>query len=280
MQQNLCVGGTGTEKKRDRNKTMIFDTHAHYDDEAFEEDRGALIASLAEQGIGRVVNVAADLASVSTSLTLAQQYPFIYAAVGVHPSNVQELTERDYEWLEEKLAAPKAVAVGEIGLDYYWDKEPEVQARQRESFSRQLQLAKKLDKPVIIHSRDAAKDTLDVMAAEGGSQLRAVIHCFSYSPEMAEEYLKMGYYIGVGGVVTFKNAKKLKEVVKMLPLDRILLETDCPYLAPEPNRGRRNSSLNLPYVAAAIGELKGVDADEVVRVTNQNAKKMYFEGRI
>ena len=140
---------------------MIFDTHAHYDDEAFEEDRGALIASLAEQGIGRVVNVAADLASVSTSLTLAQQYPFIYAAVGVHPSNVQELTERDYEWLEEKLAAPKAVAVGEIGLDYYWDKEPEVQARQRESFSRQLQLAKKLDKPVIIHSRDAAKDTLE-----------------------------------------------------------------------------------------------------------------------
>ena len=210
MQQNLCVGGTGTEKKRDRNKTMIFDTHAHYDDEAFEEDREALIASLAEQGIGRVVNVAADLASVSTSLTLAQQYPFIYAAVGVHPSNVQELTERDYEWLEEKLAAPKAVAVGEIGLDYYWDKEPGVQARQRESFSRQLQLAKKLDKPVIIHSRDAAKDTLDVMAAEGGSQLRAVIHCFSYTKETAREFQKWDYYFGIGGVLTFKNAKKIK----------------------------------------------------------------------
>lgn len=207
MQQNLRLGGTGTEKKRDRNKTMIFDTHAHYDDEAFEEDRGALIASLAEQGIGRVVNVAADLASVSTSLTLAQQYPFIYAAVGVHPSNVQELTERDYEWLEEKLAASKAVAVGEIGLDYYWDKEPEVQARQRESFSRQLQLAKKLDKPVIIHSRDAAKDTLDVMAAEGGSQLRAVIHCFSYTKETAREFQKWDYYFGIGGVLTFKNAK-------------------------------------------------------------------------
>lgn len=186
---------------------MIFDTHAHYDDEAFEEDREALIASLAEQGIGRVVNVAADLASVSTSLTLAQQYPFIYAAVGVHPSNVQELTERDYEWLEEKLAAPKAVAVGEIGLDYYWDKEPGVQARQRESFSRQLQLAKKLDKPVIIHSRDAAKDTLDVMAAEGGSQLRAVIHCFSYTKETAREFQKWDYYFGIGGVLTFKNAK-------------------------------------------------------------------------
>ena len=133
---------------------------------------------------------------------------------------------------------------------------------------------------MIVHSREAAADTLEEIQKAQDEQLRGVIHCFSYSPEMAEEYLKMGYYIGVGGVVTFKNAKKLKEVVKMLPLDRILLETDCPYLAPEPNRGRRNSSLNLPYVAAAIGELKGVDADEVVRVTNQNAKKMYFEGRI
>ena len=133
---------------------------------------------------------------------------------------------------------------------------------------------------MIVHSREAAADTLEEIQKAQDERLRGVIHCFSYSPEMAEEYLKMGYYIGVGGVVTFKNAKKLKEVVKMLPLDRILLETDCPYLAPEPNRGKRNSSLNLPYVAAAIGELKGVDADEVVRVTNQNAKKMYFEGRI
>ena len=254
---------------------MIFDTHAHYDDEAFEEDRGALIASLAEQGIGRVVNVAADLASVSTSLTLAQQYPFIYAAVGVHPSNVQELTERDYEWLEEKLAAPKAVAVGEIGLDYYWDKEPDVQARQRESFSRQLQLAKKLDKPVIIHSRDAAKDTLDVMAAEGGSQLRAVIHCFSYGTEMAREYLNMGFYLGIGGVVTFNNGRKLKEVVDYMPLDRIVLETDCPYLSPVPNRGKRNSSLNLPYVAEAIGQIKGISPEEVIAITNQNARNLY-----
>ena len=232
---------------------MIFDTHAHYDDEAFEEDRGALIASLAEQGIGRVVNVAADLASVSTSLTLAQQYPFIYAAVGVHPSNVQELTERDYEWLEEKLAAPKAVAVGEIGLDYYWDKEPEVQARQRESFSRQLQLAKKLDKPVIIHSRDAAKDTLDVMAAEGGSQLRVVIHCFSYTKETAREFQKWDYYFGIGGV----------------------LKTDCPYLAPEPYRGKRNSSLYLPQVVAALAELKGLTCQEIEDITWHNGCRFY-----
>lgn len=275
MQQNLWVGGTGTEKKRDRNKTMIFDTHAHYDDEAFEEDRGALLASLAEQGIGRVVNVAADLPSVSTSLTLAQQYPFIYAAVGVHPSNVQELTERDYEWLEEKLETPKAVAVGEIGLDYYWDKEPGVQARQRESFSRQLQLAKKLDKPVIIHSRDAAKDTLDVMAAEGGSQLRAVIHCFSYTKETAREFQKWDYYFGIGGVLTFKNAKKLKEAAAELPIERILLETDCPYLAPEPYRGKRNSSLYLPRVVAALAEIKGLTCQEIEDITWHNGCRFY-----
>lgn len=254
---------------------MIFDTHAHYDDEAFEEDRGALIASLAEQGIGRVVNVAADLPSVSTSLTLAQQYPFIYAAVGVHPSNVQELTERDYEWLEEKLETPKAVAVGEIGLDYYWDKEPEVQARQRESFSRQLQLAKKLDKPVIIHSRDAAKDTLDVMAAEGGSQLRAVIHCFSYTKETAREFQKWDYYFGIGGVLTFKNAKKLKEAAAELPIERILLETDCPYLAPEPYRGKRNSSLYLPQIVAALAELKGLTCQEIEDITWHNGCRFY-----
>ena len=254
---------------------MIFDTHAHYDDEAFEEDRGALIASLAEQGIGRVVNVAADLASVSTSLTLAQQYPFIYAAVGVHPSNVQELTERDYEWLEEKLAAPKAVAVGEIGLDYYWDKEPEVQARQRESFSRQLQLAKKLDKPVIIHSRDAAKDTLDVMAAEGGSQLRAVIHCFSYTKETAREFQKWDYYFGIGGVLTFKNAKKLVRCAERIPLSSIVLETDCPYMAPEPNRGKRNDSSQLIYVAQKLAEIKGITEEEVKQVTTENAHRLY-----
>ena len=254
---------------------MIFDTHAHYDDEAFEEDRGALIASLAEQGIGRVVNVAADLASVSTSLTLAQQYPFIYAAVGVHPSNVQELTERDYEWLEEKLAAPKAVAVGEIGLDYYWDKEPEIQAKQRYWFVRQLALAQQADLPVIIHSRDAAEDTMQIMEKAYEDGIKGVIHCYSYSPEMAQEYVKMGYYIGVGGVVTFKNSKKLKEIVEEISLESIVLETDCPYLAPTPFRGKRNSSLYLPYVVEAIAELKGISAEQVIEQTEKNARDLY-----
>ena len=273
MQQNLCVGGTGTEKKRDRNKTMIFDTHAHYDDEAFEEDRGALIASLAEQGIGRVVNVAADLASVSTSLTLAQQYPFIYAAVGVHPSNVQELTERDYEWLEEKLAAPKAVAVGEIGLDYHWDTEP--REIQKHWFIRQLELAAGKNLPVNIHSRDAAEDTMEIMKTYGKGT-RGIIHCFSYSKEMALEYVKMGFYIGIGGVVTFKNGRKLKEIATEIPLERIVLETDCPYLAPEPNRGRRNDSRNIHYVAEQIAQLKGISKETVIKQTENNAKLIYF----
>ena len=257
---------------------MIFDTHAHYDDEAFDEDRDEVLTSLRKRGVGTVVNVGASMEGSRRSVSLSEEYEFVYSAVGVHPDEVGELREEDMEWMREQLQKPKVVAVGEIGLDYYWDKEGH--DLQKKWFLRQLELAKELKKPVIIHSREAAADTMELLKANYHGEMPMVMHCYSYSPEMAEEYLKMGYYIGVGGVVTFKNAKKLKEVVKMLPLDRILLETDCPYLAPEPNRGKRNSSLNLPYVAAAIGELKGVDADEVVRVTNQNAKKMYFEGRI
>ena len=257
---------------------MIFDTHAHYDDEAFDEDRDEVLTSLRKRGVGTVVNVGASMEGSRRSVSLSEQYEFVYSAVGVHPDEVGELREEDMEWMREQLQKPKVVAVGEIGLDYYWDKEGH--DLQKKWFLRQLKLAKELKKPVIIHSREAAADTMELLKANYHGEMPMVMHCYSYSPEMAEEYLKMGYYIGIGGVVTFKNAKKLKEVVKMLPLDRILLETDCPYLAPEPNRGKRNSSLNLPYVAAAIGELKGVDADEVVRVTNQNAKKMYFEGRI
>ena len=244
---------------------MIFESHAHYDDEAFDTDREAILEQCQRDGIEYIVNVSASLKTVKSTLKLAERYPFMYAAVGVHPDEVGELNEENFAWMAEQCRNPKTVAVGEM---------------QKKWFRAQMELAKETGLPMIVHSREAAADTLEEIQKAQDERLRGVIHCFSYSPEMAEEYLKMGYYIGVGGVVTFKNAKKLKEVVKMLPLDRILLETDCPYLAPEPNRGKRNSSLNLPYVAAAIGELKGVDADEVVRVTNQNAKKMYFEGRI
>ena len=256
---------------------MIFDSHAHYDDEAFDADREELLAQCQAQGIEYIVNVSASLASVKTTLELSRKHPFIYAAVGVHPDEVGELTEENFAWLKEQCQDPKTVAVGETGLDYYWDKENhEVQ---KYWFRRQLELAKELGLPVIVHSREACADTLEEIKRAHTERLRGVIHCFSYSPETAREYLSMGYYIGIGGVATFKNAKKLKEVVKMLPLERMLLETDCPYLAPVPYRGKRNSSLNLPYVAQAVAELKGVEAEEVIRITNENARKLYFQGR-
>ena len=214
---------------------------------------------------------------MKTTLALADSYDFIYAAAGVHPSEVGELNEESFTWLKEQCRHPRTVAVGEIGLDYYWDKENH--ETQKYWFQRQLELAKELELPIIVHSRDACADTLEEIKKAHTPELRGVIHCFSYAPEIAREYLDMGYYIGVGGVVTFKNAKKLKEVVKMLPPERILLETDCPYLAPVPYRGKRNSSLNLPYVAAAVAELKGMETEEVIRITNENARKLYFQGR-
>ena len=256
---------------------MIFESHAHYDDEAFDSDRSELLSQCQNQGIEYIVNVSASLGSVKSTLALAEEYPFIYAAVGTHPDEVGELNEENFAWLKEQCRHPKAVAVGEIGLDYYWDKENH--ETQKYWFRRQMDLAKELELPIIVHSREACADTLEEIKKAHTPKLKGVIHCFSYAPETAREYLEMGYYIGVGGVVTFKNAKKLKEVVKMLPPERILLETDCPYLAPVPNRGKRNSSLNLPYVAEAVAELKGMETEEVIRITNENARKLYFQGR-
>lgn len=253
---------------------MIFESHAHYDDEAFDQDREEILRECRDQGIEAIVNVSASLSSVKSTLALAKQYPFLYAAVGIHPDETGELNEESFAWLREQCRQPKVVAVGEIGLDYYWDKERH--ELQKYWFHRQMELAKELKLPVIIHSREAAADTLEAVQKAHSPKLRGVIHCFSYTAELARAYLDMGYYIGIGGVVTFKNAKKLKEVVKMLPLERILLETDCPYLAPEPHRGKRNSSLNLPYIAEAIGRLKGVETENVIRVTNENAKALYF----
>lgn len=254
---------------------MIFESHAHYDDDAFDADRESILQQCQDQGIEYIVNVSASLHSVKTTLALAESHPFVYASVGIHPDDVGELNEENFAWLKEQCRHKKAVAVGEIGLDYYWDKEQH--ETQKYWFHRQMELAKELELPMIVHSREAAADTLEAVKQAHTSKLRGVIHCFSYAPEMAREYLNMGYYIGIGGVVTFKNAKKLKEVVEAVPLGRILLETDCPYLSPEPNRGKRNSSLNLPYVAEAIGKIKGVEAEEVIRVTNENAKNLYFK---
>lgn len=252
---------------------MIFDTHAHYDDKAFDEDRKALLDSLAEAGIGRAVNVGASIDSTKRTLELITQYPFLYGAAGVHPNETGELDEGWMDWLEDAARRDKVVAIGEIGLDYYWDK-PDHDT-QKHWFIRQLNLARQVGLPVIIHSRDAAKDTLDIMKEQRAQDIGGVIHCFSYGVEIAREYLKMGFYLGIGGVVTFNNAKKLKEVAAMCPLDRILLETDCPYLSPVPNRGKRNSSLNLPYVVDAIASIKGISKEEVIDVTTANACRMY-----
>ena len=252
---------------------MIFETHAHYDDEAFEEDCEELLDSLAEKGIGRVVNIGASLASCRQTIGLIEKYPFVYGALGVHPSETAELDETSFRWLEEQCRHPKCVAVGEIGLDYYW-KEPDREI-QKKWFERQLQMAKRLGLPVVIHSRDAAMDTVEIMKEQHAEEIGGVVHCFSYTTEMAEIFLKMGFYIGVGGVVTFKNAKKLKEAVAAIPLDRIVVETDSPYLAPEPNRGKRNSSLNIPYIIEEIARIKQVSPELVEETTWKNSEKLY-----
>ena len=252
---------------------MIFDTHAHYDDEAFDNDRDAQIAGLPAAGIGRVVNIAASPGSIDECLELAHKYPHVYCALGIHPEHCADMTEELLCEIREKLSDPKAVAVGEIGLDYYWP-EPD-QELQRHWFARQLQLAAEVDLPVVVHSREAAADTYRIMKENHAEKTGGVVHCYSYSAPMAKEFVKMGFYIGVGGVVTFKNARKLVEVVKEIPLERLLLETDCPYLAPVPFRGKRNSSLYLPYVVSKIAEIKGITKEEVIRVTRQNAEKMY-----
>ena len=251
---------------------MIFDTHAHYDDKQFAEDRDQVLSSMQEQGVGTIVDASATVDSWERVLELTKRYPFVYGMIGVHPDEVGDLNEENFARMEQLLHEEKVVAVGEIGLDYYWDKEQH--EIQKEWFIRQLQLARKLNMPVNIHSREAAQDTMEIMK-EYATDMKAIIHCYSYSKEMAEEYVKMGYLLGIGGVVTFKNAKKLKEVVKAVPLSHIVLETDCPYLAPEPNRGKRNASSNLIYVAQTIAELKGTTTEEVIAVTEENARKFY-----
>ena len=256
---------------------MIFETHAHYDDRRFDEDRDMLLKGMKENGIGNIINSGASVDSTRMTIALAKTYPNVYAAVGVHPSEIEEMNDAFLDWMKEQAKWEKTVAIGEIGLDYYWEKDKEAQENQRYWFARQLQLAKQVNLPVIVHSRDAAEDTMQVMKENGASEIQGVIHCYSYSKQMALEFIKMGYYIGVGGVITFKNAKKLVETVEAIPLERILIETDCPYLAPEPYRGKRNSSLYLPYVVEKIAEIKGVSKEEVERVTEENAYQLFYK---
>lgn len=256
-----------------KGKKMIIDTHAHYDDEAFNEDRETLLRGLKDQGVELVINAAASMNGCKRTLDLIKTYSNVYGMLGVHPDDVGDLTEADIAFMEQHASEEKIVAIGEIGLDYHWDiADHDVQ---KHWFIRQMELARKLGLPICVHSRDAAADTLSVMQEADAKSIGGVVHCYSYSAEMAKEYLKMGFYFGIGGVVTFKNGRKCKETVEMVPIDKIILETDAPYLAPEPNRGKRNDSSYLSYVASTIAEIKGMTAQEVIDITNENARTLY-----
>ena len=257
---------------------MIFETHAHYDDEKFDADRVELLSHLLrENNIGKVVNVGATFKGCKESIALAEKYDDVYAAIGIHPEEIDEINDDVMEYLRQNASHEKVVAIGEIGLDYYWVKEEEQRKKQRIWFNKQMDLAKELEMPVIIHSRDAAEDTLNTIRLYNNSHVKGIVHCYSYSKELAMEYVKMGWYIGVGGVVTFKNAKKLVETVEAIPLESIVLETDCPYMAPVPHRGERNSSIFLSHVAEKIAEIKNISVDEVEKVTYQNALNIYYK---
>lgn len=252
---------------------MIFDSHAHYDDAQFDEDRMDVLSHLKDAGVAKVVNISNGWDDLLKTLELIKQVPFLYGTVGIHPCKVSELNDERMEQMRDFCSRDKIVAVGEIGLDYYWMSDPK--EVQKEWFIRQLRLAKEVNLPVVIHSRDASQDTFDIMKAEHAGTTGGVIHCYSGSVEMAREYVKMGYFLGIGGVVTFKNSKTLKKVAAEIPLEHIVIETDCPYLAPTPYRGKRNSSAYLPMVVEEIARLRGISTEEVERVTYENAMRLY-----
>ena len=250
---------------------MIIDTHAHYDDEAFDTDRQKLLLSMQEHSIGAILDVGSTRQSLPRIRELICSYDFVYGAIGLHPDEIGDLTPELLQEMREDMRNPKILAVGEIGLDYYWNKEEK--ELQKDAFRKQMRMALEFGKPVVIHSREAAADTLEIVREIQG---KGVMHCYSYSVEQARIYTReLGFYLGIGGVVTFKNAKKLKEVVADTPLEYLLLETDCPYLAPVPYRGKRNDSRYLPYVVSAIAEIKGVSEEEVERVTEGNARRLF-----
>ena len=254
---------------------MIIDTHAHYDDEAFEEDRRELLLSLGEAGVSKAITVCASVDSLTSAPALVGEYPFLYLAAGIHPDDAGLYTPEVHEQIRTLARQERTVAIGEIGLDYYWHKEEEEHKRQQEVFLAQMELSREEGLPFMVHSRDACADTIR-LCREGaaGREAPGIIHCFSYSWEAARDFLSMGFYLGIGGVVTYKNGRKLKEVVEKAPLERLVLETDCPYLSPVPFRGKRNSSLHLPYVVEEIARLKNVSEEEVRQATWENAHRL------
>ncbi|MCA1057248.1 TatD family hydrolase [Rossellomorea aquimaris] len=252
---------------------MLFDTHVHLNAEQFNEDLEEVISRAKEAGVGRMVVVGFDRPTIERAMELVERYEFLYASVGWHPVDAIDMTDGDLAWIEELASHPKVVAIGEMGLDYHWDKSPK--EIQKEVFRKQIHLAKRVKLPIIIHNREATQDIVDILREEGAEEVGGIMHCFSGSAEIAKECVDMNFYISLGGPVTFKNAKKPKEVAQEIPLEKLLIETDCPYLAPHPNRGKRNEPAYVKLVAEQIAELKGIPLEEVENVTTQNANKLF-----
>ncbi|KRG12835.1 hydrolase TatD [Virgibacillus soli] len=252
---------------------MLFDTHCHVNDDQFAEDLEATMERAGTAGVQYMVVVGFDRPTIERALEIVERYDHVYASVGWHPVDAIDMQEEDLVWLEEVAAHPKVVALGEMGLDYHWDKSPK--EVQKEVFRKQINLAKKLNLPIIIHNREATEDIITILKEEQAEQVGGIMHCFSGSPETAHECLAMNFYISLGGPVTFKNAKKPKEVAVQVPMDRLLVETDCPYLAPHPYRGKRNEPAYVKLVAEQIAELKGLSLQEVAQQTTANAKKVF-----
>ena len=257
---------------------MIFDTHAHYDASAFEKDRDELLSSLPRRGVGLVVDPGCTVESSQAAVALAERYPHVWAAVGIHPEDCAGASEADFQAIRALAEHPKAVAIGEIGLDYYWEQNPPREFQQT-VFRRQLALARELDMPVIVHDREAHGDSLAIV--KEFPEVRGVFHCYSGSPEMAAELVKLGWYLGFDGPVTYKNARRALEAADVTPLDRIVVETDSPYMSPVPNRGKRNDSTNLPYVVEKLAERKGVSSEEMESIVWENGLRLFrLKGKV
>lgn len=252
---------------------MLFDTHTHLNADQFEGEEDAIIRRAKEAGVSKMLVVGFDAKTIERAMQLAETYDFLYAAVGWHPVDAKDMTDDDLNWLEELASHPKVVAIGETGLDYYWDKSSK--DVQKEAFKQQIQLAKKVKLPLVIHNREATDDVIEILKREGADEVGGVMHCFSGTLEQAQRCIDLNFYISFAGPVTFKNAKPLQEVAREVPLERILIETDCPYLAPHPFRGKRNEPAYVKYVAQQLAHLKNKDIEEIATITYNNAKRLF-----
>ncbi|KML10310.1 hydrolase TatD [Bacillus sp. LK10] len=252
---------------------MLFDTHAHLNAEQYNEDLEQVIERAKSEKVEKIVVVGFDRPTITRAMELIEAYDFMYAAIGWHPVDAIDMTDEDLAWIKELSQHEKVVAIGEMGLDYYWDKSPK--DVQKEVFRRQIALAKEVNLPIIIHNRDATEDVVTILKEEGAAEVGGIMHCFTGSLEIAKACMEMNFYISFGGPVTFKNAKKPKEVVKDIPFDRLLIETDCPYLTPAPFRGKRNEPSYVKYIAEQIAELREISFEELAALTTENAKKVF-----